>query len=232
MKYIKKIITIILIVLSIIPSVAYSPKVEAKTIADLRRELDDKYLKEQENDNKITLNQKEINSVKNEVGQIYNEIATINNTIKEKEEEIVRLNEEIKEKDESSKSLMASLQTTTGNSFYIAYLFGSTSITDFIYRYAITEQITGYNERLIKEMNEKIEEAKNLKVELANKQVELDDRRNSLTSKLTALESSKVQLYEVSISIEDEIRNEKKIIQMYVDAGCSENDDISVCAKY
>lgn len=85
MKYIKKIITIILIVLSIIPSVAYSPKVEAKTIADLRRELDDKYLKEQENDNKITLNQNEINSVKNEVGQIYNEIATINNTIKEKE---------------------------------------------------------------------------------------------------------------------------------------------------
>ena len=189
MKYIKKIITIILIVLSIIPSVAYSPKVEAKTIADLRRELDDKYLKEQENDNKITLNQNEINSVKNEVGQIYNEIATINNTIKEKEEEIVRLNEEIKEKDESSKSLMASLQTTTGNSFYIEYLFGSTSITDFIYRYAITEQITGYNERLIKEMNEKIEEAKNLKVELANKQVELDERRNSLSSKLTALES-------------------------------------------
>lgn len=231
MKYIKKIITIILIVLSIIPSVAYSPKVEAKTIADLRRELDDKYLKEQENDNKITLNQNEINSVKNEVGQIYNEIATINNTIKEKEEEIVRLNEEIKEKDESSKSLMASLQTTTGNSFYIEYLFGSTSITDFIYRYAITEQITGYNERLIKEMNEKIEEAKNLKVELANKQVELDDRRNSLSSKLTALESSKVQLYEVSISIEDEIRNAKKIIQMYVDAGCSENDDISVCAN-
>ena len=147
MKYIKKIITIILIVLSIIPSVAYSPKVEPKTIADLRRELDDKYLKEQENDNKITLNQNEINSVKNEVGQIYNEIATINNTIKEKEEEIVRLNEEIKEKDESSKSLMASLQTTTGNSFYIEYLFGSTSMTDFIYRYAITEQITGYNER-------------------------------------------------------------------------------------
>lgn len=108
---------------------------------------------------------------------------------------------------------MASLQTTTGNSFYIEYLFGSTSITDFIYRYAITEQITGYNERLIKEMNEKIEEAKNLKVELANKQVELDERRNSLASKLTALESSKVQLYEVSISIEDEIRNAKKLFK-------------------
>ena len=231
MKYIKKIITIILILLSIVPSIAYSPKVEAKTIADLRRELDDKYAKEQENDDNIALNQNEINAVENEIGQIYSEIDSINNTIKEKEEEIVRLNEEIEEKDKSSKSLMASLQTTTGNSFYIEYLFGSTSITDFIYRYSITEQITSYNERLIKEMNEKITEAKNLKVELANKEVELEEKRNSLATKLATLESSKVKLYELSTSIEDEIRNAKKIIQMYVDAGCGENDDISVCAN-
>ena len=231
MKYIKKIITIILILLSIVPSIAYSPKVEAKTIADLRRELDDKYAKEQENDDNIALNQNEINAVENEIGQIYSEIDSINNTIKEKEEEIVRLNEEIEEKDKSSKSLMASLQTTTGNSFYIEYLFGSTSITDFIYRYSITEQITSYNERLIKEMNEKITDAKNLKVELANKEVELEEKRNSLATKLATLESSKVKLYELSTSIEDEIRNAKKIIQMYVDAGCGENDDISVCAN-
>ena len=231
MKYIKKIITIILILLSIVPSIAYSPKVEAKTIADLRRELDDKYAKEQENDDNIALNQNEIDAVENEIGQIYSEIDSINNTIKEKEEEIVRLNEEIEEKDKSSKSLMASLQTTTGNSFYIEYLFGSTSITDFIYRYSITEQITSYNERLIKEMNEKITEAKNLKVELANKEVELEEKRNSLATKLATLESSKVKLYELSTSIEDEIRNAKKIIQMYVDAGCGENDDISVCAN-
>ena len=51
---------------------------------------------------------------------------------------------------------MASLQTTSGNSFYIEYLFGADSITDFIYRFSITEQITSYNEKLIKDMNNKL----------------------------------------------------------------------------
>lgn len=231
MKYIKKIFIIFLSILLCIPSVVYTPKVEAKTIADLRKELDEILERESENEYEISLNESEISKVKEEVSNIYSEIENINKVIKEKEEEIKNLEIEIDEKDESSKRLMASLQTTSGNSFYIEYLFGATSITDFIYRYAITEQITGYNERLIKEMNEKIEEAKKLSVELAEREKELESKQESLSSKLNSLQSSNVQLYEVSISIEDEIKNAKKVIQMYLDAGCSETDDINVCAN-
>lgn len=227
-KIIKKIF-IILLVFSFIPSLNIS--VNAKSIRDLRKELDEIYEREKENNTEINLNQDEINNIKREVETIYTEIENINNTIKEKNEEIDKLNEEIKEKDESSKRLMASLQTTNGNSFYIEYLFGADSITDFIYRYTITEQITTYHEKLIDEMNEKIETAKKLKEELKQKEEELKVRQESLSSKLTTLEQAKEDLYEVSLSIEDEIKNAKQVIQMYIDAGCGEDDDISVCAN-
>ena len=231
MKCVNKTFKILLIILMCIPSIFYAPPVEAKTIADLRKELDEILEKEKDNNNKITLNENEITALENEVGAIYTEIENANRIIKEKEEEIKALEIEIKEKDESSKKLMASLQTTSGNSFYIEYLFGADSITDFIYRFAMTEQITTYNEKLIKEMNSKIEEAKKLSKELEEKQKELKEKQVSLTAKLDTLEAANVKLYELGTSIEEEIKKSKKIIQMYVDAGCKENDDINVCAN-
>lgn len=231
MKYVNKTFEIFLIILMCIPSIFYAPPVEAKTIADLRKELDEILEKEKDNNNKITLNENEITAIENEVGAIYTEIENANRTIKEKEEEIKTLEIEIKEKDESSKKLMASLQTTSGNSFYIEYLFGADSITDFIYRFAMTEQITTYNEKLIKEMNDKIEEAKKLSKELEDKQKELKEKQVSLTAKLGVLEASNDKLYELGMSIEEEIKAAKKVIQTYIDAGCKENEDINICAN-
>ena len=126
---------------------------------------------------------------------------------------------------------MSSLQTTNGNTFYIEYLFGADSITDFIYRYSITEQITMYNEKLVIEMNDLIKQNEEKKVTLANKQQELRSMQSTLQSSLSELSATKKNLYELSTDIADEIRNAKQIIQMYLDAGCLEDEDISTCAN-
>ena len=55
--------------------------------------------------------------------------------------------------------------------------------------------------------------------------------QETLATKIRELEASNVQLYELKTDIEDEIRNAKQIIQMYLDAGCSEDEDISTCAN-
>lgn len=227
----RKIFRIILILLICLPSILYIPNINAKTINDLRKELDAILEKEKDNNNKIYLNESEINSVQNEVDRIYKEIEETNRIIKEKEEEIKVLELEIKEKDKSSKNLMASLQTTSGNSFYIEYLFGADSITDFIYRFSIAEQITSYNEKLIKDMNNKIEESKKLNIELAQKEKELKSKQSTLSVKLTSLETTNTELYELGASIEQEIKTAKKVIQTYVDAGCKEDEDINECAN-
>ena len=203
----------------------------AITIADLRRELDEIEQREKENNNNIYLTETEIKTTQNEVGNIYAEIEEITKNIKESEEEIESLNKEIEQKDINTKNLMASLQKTEGNSFYIEYLFGAETIEDFIYRYAITEQITKYNSELITQMKEMIKKNEEKKVELSNKRVELEKRQSTLSDKITSLTNSKVKLYELGTSIEDEIRLARAVIQMYKDAGCGEYENLTTCAN-
>ena len=47
-----------------------------------------------------------------------------------------------------------------GESAYLEYTFGARDFTDFIYRTAVAEQLTKYNETLIDEFNKSIEESK------------------------------------------------------------------------
>lgn len=230
----KKLGVVLLIVLMFIPGVFFNKEVHivsAKTIAELREELRRIEEREKENNNKIQKTESEIEATKNQISSNYGQIDQINKDIIKADEEIKQLEEDIIEKDKTTKNLMSSLQATNGNSFYIEYLFGADSITDFIYRFSITEQITTYNEKLVKEMNEMIEETEEKKEYLKNKQIELKNKQQELTVQLSELKSSNVKLYELDTSIEDEIKNAKQIIQMYLDAGCTEYEDISVCAN-
>ena len=158
----KKILIPLFIFLMLIPSIFnfYPEKAEAKTIAQLREELRKIEEREKENSSNILKTEAEIEATKNQVAQNYAEIDQITKDIIKSDEEILKLENEIIEKDKATKNLMSSLQATNGNSFYIEYLFGANSITDFIYRYSITEQITSYNEKLVVEMNKMIEETK------------------------------------------------------------------------
>ena len=229
----KKIFIILLIVLMSVPSILFNKveKVEAKTVADLREELRKALEKETNNNSNIQKSEAEIANIKAQISSNYTRIAEINDEIIKADEEIVELEEDIKEKDRTAKNLMASLQTTNGNSFYIEYLFGADSISDFIYRFSITEQITTYNEKLINEMNEMIETLEEKKEDLKNKQTELKNKQQELNSQLNELNSAKVKLYELGSSIESEIKSARQILQVYVDAGCKDDDDISVCAN-
>jgi len=229
----KKLKIILLIILMLVPSILnfYPEETSAKTIAELRQELREIEEREKENNSNIQKTESEIEATKNQISANYAEIDQITKDMIAADEEIERLELEIEEKDKSTKNLMSSLQTTNGNSFYIEYLFGADSITDFIYRYSITEQITNYNEKLVVEMNEMIAQTEEKKEFLKNKQKELNSKQEELGRRITELTNANVKLYELDMSIEDEIKNAKQVIQMYVDAGCGEYEDISVCAN-
>lgn len=229
----KKLKVILVITLMFIPNIFnfYPETINAKTIADLKEELRKIEEKEKENNSNIQKTEAEIEATKVQISNNYAEIDKISKDIISTDEEILSLEKDILEKDKSTKNLMSSLQATNGNSFYIEYLFGADSITDFIYRYSITEQITSYNEKLITEMQEMIKEAEEKKIYLKNRQNELNEKQKELSVQISELRSSNVKLYELDMSIEDEIKNAKQVIQMYVDAGCKDHEDISVCAN-
>ena len=83
---------------------------------------------------------------------------------------------ERKRTEEDRRVVLVSL-TSKGENVYLEYVFQAKNFTDFIYRGAVVEQLTKYNDELIDDMYKKIEENKALQVQLqkdiekANKQL-------------------------------------------------------------
>ena len=149
----KKKILLLLILLLIIPINA-----NAKTLRDFKAELDAAQRALDSNQSDIHATQEEIDAAKNRVTEIHQEMTDIDNDMLEINRNISKLNEKIQEKDKETKDIMKYYQFSNGESAYLEYLFSAKSITDFIYRMAITEQLSKYNDKLIKEMNSLIEQ--------------------------------------------------------------------------
>lgn len=207
------------------------PKVDAKTLNDLVANLNSLEQKAKENDAKIKYTEAQIAQAKKDVTQINIDMANISNEIVAKNKEIEDLGVKINSKDKEIKELMQFAQITDGDSFYLEYVMGAETMTDFIYRISVTEQLSKYNSDLIAQMNGMIKANEARKVELNKKTVELDQKQTQLAKDLQVLASQKIQLDEYDRSLEDEIANARDVVKMYQDAGCKGNEDINVCAN-
>lgn len=229
---IKKIINILLVFALIIPSIVVPDmKVKAQTLGDIERELDEYKKAYEENKLNQTKTEEEINSTNQQIASYNQEIVNASNEIIQLNKEIDDLTIEINKKNEEIKSIMNFFQKANGESAYLEYAFGAQDFTDFIYRVAISEQLTKYNQRLIseyqdtiKENDKKTKELDDKKVELNNKQKELEKLLQSLNIELAGYENERV-------SIEEEIRMKEDAIAMYKEMGCSSEDDIDVCTR-
>ena len=224
MKY-KKILAVLMIAL-LIPI-----NVSAKTLGDLKAEynaLEQAYIDKQ---NEIDENRQEQNNTSGRIDQIYGEISQAEADIEEQNRKIAELNQKIDEKNKQIKSVMKYYQVSNGESELLEYLFSAKSITDFIYRATVTEQMSRYNSNLIDEMHQLIEESKKAIEELHAKEDSLKKLQDELRSKLYILQMEEANLSDEEDSIEKDIEASKAIIQFYIDSGCDESDDIATCAN-
>lgn len=60
-------------------------------------------------------------------------------------------------------------QIANGNNAYLEYAFGAETITDMIYRMSIVEQLTEYNDKIMKELKQLIAENNKKKTQLSSK---------------------------------------------------------------
>ena len=224
MKY-KKVLAVLMIAL-LIPI-----NVSAKTLGDLKAEynaLEQAYIDKQ---NEIDENRQEQNSTSGRIDEIYGEISQAEADIEAQNNKITELNQEIDEKNKQIKSVMKYYQVSNGESELLEYLFSAKSITDFIYRATVTEQMSRYNSNLIEEMHQLIEESKKAIEELHAKEDSLKKLQDELRSKLYILQIEEANLSDEEDSIEKDIEASKSIIQFYIDSGCDESDDIATCAN-
>lgn len=203
----------------------------AKTLGDLKAEydaLEQAYIEKQ---NEINNNQNEQNNTNSQIDAIYGEIAQAEDEIEELNAKIAELNRKIEEKNKQIKNVIKYYQVSNGESELLEYLFSASSITDFIYRATVTEQMSRYNSNLIDEMHNLIEQSKKAIEDLHAKEDSLKKLQDELRSKLYILQMEAESLSEEEDSIGKDIEASKAIIQFYLDAGCDESDDIATCAN-
>ena len=205
--------------------------VEAKTLGDLQNELNAKKQELDDNKNKKKLTQSEMNSINSNIKSIQNSINQIQIDTTNLTEEIEKLNQEIIEKQEEIKKVISYFQISNGESAYLEYVMGASDFTDFIYRSAVTEQMTNYNDELIASYNATIEANENKKVELANKEVELKKKQSSLKTEYAKLGEELHSIGEDEMIITDELKSLQELVQIYVKRGCKANEDISTCGQ-
>ena len=157
-------------------------KASAVTLGEYEAAVE-KYTKElQEKEAKIARGKEEIAAVKKTIAETEEKIASTEREVEALQAEIERCDREIKKKDAESKKIMEYYQIENGNNAYLEYVFGATSITDMIYRMSVAEQLTDYNDKVMKELKQLIETNKKKKAELKQKQEELNALKKKLES--------------------------------------------------
>ena len=235
-KFIRSICNLLLVLGLLVPTFM-SPFVlnvdaaDNRTIKSILADIEKQKKELQENKNKQKLTNEQILTIKNNISLISNEITKGQNEIIEINNQIAILENQIEEKDAEMKKVINFLQLSDGESQYLEYIFGATSFTDFIYRVAISEQLTKYNENLIDEFNKKIEESKKKQEDMRKRQEELAVEQSNLKNKMSLLGQELQNLDSVGMDIEDSIEYQKEVIELYISKGCNDNEDIATCGR-
>ena len=203
----------------------------AKTVRDLMNELNALEAQDQQNKQDKNLTQDQINQTNQTIREITSTITKAKEEVVNLSEEIEKLDKEIDQKDEEIKSLMNFLQISNGENAYLEYAFGAKDFTDFIYRMAISEQLAKYNDNLITEFNQMIVDNKEKQKELKAQQESLKKEQEQLNVELAKLGEKMSSLNSTSITLAEDIKLQKEIVQMYRDLGCKDDDDIDVCGR-
>jgi len=224
----------ICIITSLLIVSIYTPDVKAEEATTLRQ-LKEEYAKFKEdyenNQLQQELTEEERTKIKQNINNIETTIANTQDEISEIKKEIEKLNEDIDYKESEIESLLSYYQISSGESAYLEYAFGAKDFTDFIYRVAVSEQLTTYNNSLVEQYKASIEASKQKSQELTTKITELEKQQETLNQELIKLADELEKLADDAFSIEDEMMLVEKKIKMYEDLGCELDEDLEACVK-
>ena len=218
-----KIFAILLIMLAFLPTSVFAEDLTFGQLQDdlarAEKELEENNQSIDESQNQIDENNETIKSLNIQIEQMSKEATKL-------QQEIADSNIEIENKKEQTKDLIAYLQMSQGENIYLEYVFGSDTITDMVYRLSIVEQITEYNDNMIKELEDLIQTNENKKIELANKEKEFEQKIKDLNNEISKLNSSVSKLGELSPGLEQEVESKKATVAYYKSQGCSNRSDV------
>lgn len=229
---IKRIIKITVSLLSILLFFLFAINIEAansKTLQDYKNELNTLKNQKKTNDKLTTSAKNEIVNKRNAINSANDEITTNETLVEDAKQKIIDSEAEIKIVTEQLNDLLIYKQLTKGENVYLEYLMASTSISDLIKKSAIVEELTSYQNERLSALDTLIEENKQLQINLAEKNKELEVSITNYESKITELDDYLSDLEEIGSSVDDQIKAQEELINVYTAAGCKDSDKIDDC---
>lgn len=224
----KKNIFSIIFVIAVVSFIALPLDTKAVTLKEYEDQVA-KYTAElKEKEAKIAKNDAEIAEVKKKIADIESQITQAEADMNQLEEEIEKSNKEIEEKKEESKKLIKYFQVVDGENTYMEYIFGATSITEMISRMAVVEQLTEYNDNLIKELDQLIKINNQKKSELETKKEELKKLNSDLKSQKERIEADSASVRVTMPSTKNQIKMYQDQVTYWKNKGCKSSDVLGV----
>lgn len=180
----------------------------------------------------IAKNNAKIEEIAGKILETQNKITQTENEIAKLKKEIDAANKEIKKKEEESKKIVEYYQLENGENAYLEYAFGADSITDMIYRMSVVEQLTEYNDNLMKELEALIKKNEARTVELNKKTKELAGLKKELEVQKKKLESDNSKIEGSLVNVREDLKVAKAQVAKYKAKGCKSSDRIGIdCAR-
>lgn len=228
MKRIKRKINITFLMIILINLIIFPVNTGATTLKEYEDQVA-KYTEElNSKKNQIVKSKQEIEQIKTKIQNIKGQIQDCANQMNELQDEIDKSNEEIIQKQKEIKSIIKYYQLSNSGNAYLEYILGADSITDMIYRLAVSEQMTNYNKRVTKELNELIEKNNQKKADLDVKQKELGKLNSSLYEEQQKIEEDIISVEGTMPSTTNQLAYYQKRVAYYKAKGCKSNDVIGV----
>lgn len=229
MKKFKYLLIILIGLFILIPSASASS--EAKTLKELRGELQTLKNKKSSQDSQKKKTKSEITNAKNDVYNSQQAIVKGQEQIEQAKKNIEILTSDINSTKENIKKLMNNYQIAQGENIYLDYLFNAESYADLVYRYSIIKQILNYNNEQVETWENKVTENEELQKELAKKEIELNENISKLEKNIESLNGKLEEITEITMDIQDEISSTQELIDYYVKIGCTETESLEACVK-
>lgn len=230
-KSIERIFLIIIILLSFIVTISSAEAKTANTLRELREELANLQAQKRKNDNEKQASEAEIKQKNQAIHDAYNEIEVAKGKIEEAKIKIEESKQEIDKVTEETTELIRYMQIMDGENAYLEYVSNSGSITEMMMRLSAIDQISEYNREQLKKLEDLIKQNEQLQVDMQNYQVQLNDNIAAYEKRIDTLDSRLMDLAEITDSIEDQIKNQKALIDYYVSYGCKEDEDLIKCVS-
>lgn len=235
-KFINYSFRLILVVLMLIPYfiepfsvMAVTNTSKATTIAGLKKELE--ALKQQKTDaqkekkqtqNQINQNKQAVENARQEQQQIANDVVDAEEKIKKSNDDIVKAKEDVD-------LVLKYYQLSNNQNEYLEYITGASSPTDLIMRVEAVSQLSSYYKNKIDDLDKLITENEQLKVDLADKNTQLDEKIANTSKAISKLNNQLDEINDINEDIDSQIKNQQTLINYYKTICKSETQLLTSC---